>query len=80
MTIAETAARDFQTTSQSQKLVDDLVLVSEIRAKMALDRSISDDRIQVEADNGVVTITANVRQLACPRSKRCGLKRELPSS
>jgi hypothetical protein len=64
VTIAEVAARDFQTTPQSQKLMDDLVLVSEIRAKLALDRGISDDRIQVDADAGVVTITANVRQLA----------------
>jgi cytidylate kinase len=78
MTIAETAARDFQTTSQSQKLVDDLVLVSEIRAKMALDRSVSDDRIQVEANSGVVTITANVRQLAHAENVR-ELVSQMPS-
>jgi hypothetical protein len=62
--IADTAARDFQTTPESQKLMDDLVLVSEIRARMGLDPDISDDRIQVEADDGVVTISTNVRQLA----------------
>jgi cytidylate kinase len=62
--IAQTASRDFQTTPESQTIVDDLVLASEIRAKMGLDRSISDDRIEVEASDGIVTITANARSLA----------------
>ena len=62
--IAQTASRDFQTTPESQKIVDDLVLASEIRAKMGLERSIPDDRIAVEASDGVVTVTANARYLA----------------
>jgi len=37
--IAETAGRDFRTTPQSQKIVDDLVIASQIRAKIGLDRS-----------------------------------------
>jgi cytidylate kinase len=59
--IAETADRDFRTTPQSQKVVDDLVVSSQIRAKIGLDRKISDARIAVEADDGVVTITVNPR-------------------
>jgi len=59
--IAETADRDFQTTPQSQKIVDDLVIASQIRAKLGLDRKTSDERIAVEADDGVVTITVNMR-------------------
>ena len=62
--IAEAADRDFRTTPQSQKIVDDLVIASQIRAKMGLDRGISDERIGIEADDGVVTITANVRFVA----------------
>jgi cytidylate kinase len=62
-TIAEMARRDFQTTPESQKLMDDLVLASEIRAKIGLDRGISDDRIQIEVADGVVTIVATARQL-----------------
>ena len=62
--IAEAADRDFRTTPQSQKIVDDLVIASQIRAEMGLDREISDERIGIEADDGVVTITANVRFVA----------------
>ncbi len=62
--IAETARRDFQTTPESQKVLDDLVLASEVRAKMGLEPSISDERIEVEASDGVVTVTANARYLA----------------
>jgi cytidylate kinase len=61
--IAETAQRDFQTTAESQRALDDLVLASEARAKIGLDKGISDDRIEIEAHDGVVTITANVRSL-----------------
>jgi cytidylate kinase len=62
--IISTVRRDFQTTPESQKIVDDLVLASEIRAKIGLEPNISDDRIEVEASDGVVTVTANARYLA----------------
>ncbi|NIM52816.1 MAG: BON domain-containing protein [Gemmatimonadales bacterium] len=62
--VAQMAARDFRTTPQSQKTVDDLVLASEIRARIGLDRSISDDKIEVDAKDGVITITVNMRYLA----------------
>ena len=62
--VAEIVNRDFQTTPRSQRIVDDLVLTSQIRAKIGLDRGIADERIEVEADDGVVTITANARYLA----------------
>jgi cytidylate kinase len=63
-TIVQMAKRDFATTPESQKIVDDLVVASEVRAKLGMDPDISDDRIQVDADDGVVTITATVRYLA----------------
>ena len=62
--VAQTLSRDFQTTPESQKIVDDLVLASEIRAKIGLDRAISDDKIEVEVNDGVVMIRANARYLA----------------
>lgn len=62
--IAETARRDFRTTPQSQKIVDDLVIGSQIRARIGLDRRISDERIALEVDDGVVTIATNARFVA----------------
>jgi len=62
--IADTAQRDFQTTPESQQMLDDLVLASEIQARIGLDRSIADDKIRIDADHAVVTISANVRSLA----------------
>jgi cytidylate kinase len=60
---AQTAKRCFQTTPESQKILDDLVLTAEIQAAIALDKRIADDRIKIEAKDSVVTITANVRSL-----------------
>jgi cytidylate kinase len=62
--IAQTARRDFQTTPESQQMLDDLVISSEIRAQIGLDRNIADDKIGIEAKNSVVTISAKVRSLA----------------
>jgi len=62
--IAEAVDRDFRTTPQSQQIVDDLVIASQIRARIGLDRRTSDERIVVEVDDGVVTITTNVRFVA----------------
>jgi cytidylate kinase len=61
--IAESARRDFETTPESQRIMDDLVLASEIRAKIGLDPNIHDDRIDVECDAGTVTLTGTVRSL-----------------
>lgn len=61
--VANAIARDFQTTPESQKTVDDLVLASEIRAQIGMDPGIVDDRIEVEASDGVVTIRGTVRSL-----------------
>lgn len=62
--VAQTATGHFQTTAQSQKAMDDLVLASAIRARIGLDRSISDERVDIAAKDGVVTITAKARALA----------------
>jgi osmotically-inducible protein OsmY len=61
--IAESVRRDFQTTPASQRVMDDLVLASQIRAKIGLEPSIHDDRIEVECEAGTVTLTGTVRSL-----------------
>ena len=58
------AMTEFKTTPESQKAMDDLVASSEIRAKIAASRTIRDDHIEVEVDNGVVTLLGTVRSLA----------------
>lgn len=68
--IAQTVERGFRTTSESQRAVDDLVIASQIRAKIGLDRNISDEKIEVEVQDGVVTINANVRSLGDADSVR----------
>jgi len=62
--VADTAKRDFQTTPESQQMLDDLVVASEIRARIGLDRGIADEKVGIEAHNAVITISANVRSLA----------------
>ncbi len=61
--IAETAQRDFKTTPESQRAMDDLVIASEARARIGLDRGISDDRIAIAVRDGIVTIKGHVRAL-----------------
>jgi osmotically-inducible protein OsmY len=61
--VAETARREFQTTPEAQQKADDLALASEIRARMGMDKSVSDDRFVVSAEKGVVTINCDARRL-----------------
>lgn len=52
---------EFQPTPESQKILRDLILASEVRARIAAEPGIHDDGIDVEADDGVITITGSVR-------------------
>jgi osmotically-inducible protein OsmY len=61
--VAEVVQRDFQTTPESQRVVDDLTFASAIRAKISIDRDIADDVLEIEVKDGVVTITGTVRSL-----------------
>jgi len=61
LTVEELIRRDFQTTPASQQILDDLVLGSEVRARIGLAPDIADDRVEVEASDGVVTISGTVR-------------------
>lgn len=61
--VAQVVQRDFQTTPESQRKVDDLVFATGIRAQIAMDRDIVDDVVEVEAEEGIVTLTGTVRSL-----------------
>jgi len=57
---------EFKTTTESQKIIDDLVLSTEVRAIIAANaasKNIADARVEVEADNGVVIIRGTVESL-----------------
>ncbi len=72
------ATTEFKTTSESQKVVDNLVLASEIRAKIGMDRHIHDDNVEVEVEDGVVTLCGTVRSSVDADMIR-ELVRQLPS-
>jgi cytidylate kinase len=50
----------FKTTPEAIKMVDDLVLSTEVRAAVASTKGIADSGIEVEADAGAVTIGGTV--------------------
>lgn len=58
------ATTEFKTTPESQKIIDNMVAATEIRAKIATSREIPDDHIDVEFEDGVVTLCGTVRSLA----------------
>lgn len=65
--VAHAVGLGFQTTPESQKRVDDLVVSSEIRARIAVDAAaqhIADEHIDVDASDGIVTLTGTVRSIA----------------
>lgn len=56
----------FKTTPETQKIVNDMVLSTEVRARIAANasgRKISDAGVEIEADDGVVTIGGTVASL-----------------
>ena len=72
------ATTEFKTTPESQKIVDNLVMASEIRAKIGLHRHIHDDNLEVEVEDGVVTLCGTVRSSVDADMIR-ELVRELPN-
>jgi len=51
---------EFQTTPESQEHLADLILSTEVRTKIASDSDIIDDRIEIDAHNGIITIGGTV--------------------
>ncbi|MFA4835910.1 MAG: cytidylate kinase family protein [Dehalococcoidia bacterium] len=56
-------SEEFQPTPQSQKSIADLILSTDVRARIAADGSVRDDEVEVEADGGMVAITGSVNSL-----------------
>jgi len=52
---------DFPTTPASQEIMDNLVLASDVRARIGLDEEIEDDKLEVSASHGRVTVSGKVR-------------------
>ena len=61
--VSQLVSSRFQTTPESQAALDDLAFASELRAHIGLDRKIVDDRIEIDARAGVVTLKGTVRSL-----------------
>ncbi len=75
--VCQTINMGFQTTPEAQKILNDMVIAAEIRAKVAMDRKISDDNIEIEVKDGIVTLMGTVRSLGDADDMRA-LVRELP--
>jgi cytidylate kinase len=55
--------REFKTTPDSQRIMDDLVVSTEARARIARDGSIGDAEVELEAHAGVVSVGGTVGSL-----------------
>ena len=53
----------FQITQDTLKTIDLLTAAAELRAKIAMQSDVSDDRLDVELKDGVVLITGSVRSI-----------------
>jgi len=53
----------FKSTPESQKIMEDMVLSTEVRAAVARDAGNADAGIEIEADGGVITISGTVGSL-----------------
>jgi len=61
---ASASQQEFQTTPESQKRLKDLVLAAEVRAMVALDGSVDDDSLEVDADDGVIILRGMAHSIA----------------
>jgi len=54
---------EFETNQESQDIMDDLVLSTDVKARIAVNRSIADGGVEIEADGGVVTLGGRAESL-----------------
>jgi len=57
---AATKLEVFQASPESQKIMDDLALSTDVKARIISDPGITTAQVEVEADNGIVTISGTV--------------------
>jgi cytidylate kinase len=53
----------FKTTAETQKIMNDLALSTEVRAIVATNKSIAGSGLEVEANGGIITLTGTVESL-----------------
>ena len=75
--IADAARRDFRTTPESQDALDALVIESQLRARMGLASGITDERMEIDVERGVVVIRTTARFMA-EAERAVDLAREIP--
>jgi len=51
---------EFRTTPESQRIMDDLEISTDARARIAADKSIGDAEIEVEVNRGAITVSGTV--------------------
>jgi len=51
---------EYQATPWSRKALDDLILATDVRAKIASEAGVRDDEIEIDADSGIITISGAV--------------------
>ena len=54
---------EFQATPESQKKLTDFALAAGVRARIAQESGVGDEDIEIEAEDGVITITGSVNSL-----------------
>ncbi len=58
--IARTVNTEIRTTQESLKSIDDLILAAELRARIALERDIAYDQVEVDVHDGIVILRGTV--------------------
>ncbi|MEE8373348.1 MAG: cytidylate kinase-like family protein [Dehalococcoidia bacterium] len=55
--------QEFRTTPESQRTMDDLVLSTDVRGRIAAEASIGDKEVEVKANGGVVVVVGTVNSI-----------------
>jgi len=58
--VCRAADLEFQSNPESQKRMDDLILSTNVRARIAADGTVADGEVEVEAEAGIITIKGTV--------------------
>lgn len=61
--VCRTVEAEFRTTPESQRIMDDLVMATDIRARIAMARDIKDEDIEVQYHDGVVTLLGSASSI-----------------
>jgi len=54
---------EYRPTSQSQQAITDLILATDVRARIAADGTVRDDDIEIDANDGILVITGTIHSL-----------------